>query len=489
MLEKLSYVTDNLGVKAIWLSSIFPHDTQAGDYGILDHKDIDPKLGVSLADFTDWIKKMRKEGKKVILDLIPNQTSKNHTWFKKFLNNEDLFKDYYIRGNNTPPSSQWRNYYKDKAWSNEKGVDYFHQFSEGHPDLNLRNDDVVNEIKEIMKFWFDAGVSGFYIRDLEYLIEDFGEVNGQFNSQDTFSFLEKLREVADQYSDKPGRERALFGSVTKADKNQTLEYGGTGEKKRLHIVVPDLKKLDSRCDASCAKDLVQKILLDNTNHWLGLQLTNENIGRVASRMDSSDKDLYKKRLMFAHAIQLLLPGTPINFYGDEFGQRNGPYNDSLDSPGREITLGPMQWNTQKCAGFTTGNETCKMDDKYKTDNVEAGFAHFAGLTPLESFIKFLELRGNESFQWGVTQVFNPQKDLLIFTRKAFRFPHFMVLINTGNDTIHVTPENVKLTGVKDVGIVRYHNREIDVNKNINVVDNAMYLSPYDIIVVEFPTDE
>ena len=71
-----------------------------------------------------------------------------------------------------------------------------------------------------MKFWFDAGVSGFNIRQVEYLVEnpdttvddDENHRNQTRNYMGTLSLLEELRKVADDFSDKPGRERSVTGS-------------------------------------------------------------------------------------------------------------------------------------------------------------------------------------------------------------------------------------------------------------------------------------
>lgn len=38
---------------------------------------------------------------------------------------------------------------------------YLHQFSAQQPDLNYRNPTVVNEMKEVMKYYMDKGVAGF----------------------------------------------------------------------------------------------------------------------------------------------------------------------------------------------------------------------------------------------------------------------------------------------------------------------------------------
>lgn len=40
------------------------------------------------------------------------------------------------------------------------------------PDLNYRNPQVVTEMKQVVKFWLDKGVNGFFIRDVPFLFED-----------------------------------------------------------------------------------------------------------------------------------------------------------------------------------------------------------------------------------------------------------------------------------------------------------------------------
>lgn len=43
-------------------------------------------------------------------------------------------------------------------------------------------------------------------------------------------------------------------------------------------------------------------------------------------------------------VTLLLPGTPIVYYGDEIGLKNVPQGSS------NRALGPMQWNSSAHAG-------------------------------------------------------------------------------------------------------------------------------------------
>ena len=40
-------------------------------------------------------------GKRVIMDLIPNQTSRNHTWFMRSQKKEGKYTNYYVWANQT----------------------------------------------------------------------------------------------------------------------------------------------------------------------------------------------------------------------------------------------------------------------------------------------------------------------------------------------------------------------------------------------------
>lgn len=40
---------------------------------------------------------------------------------------------------------------------------YLHQFDKGQPDLNFRNPVVVEEMKDVLRFWLDKGASGFRV--------------------------------------------------------------------------------------------------------------------------------------------------------------------------------------------------------------------------------------------------------------------------------------------------------------------------------------
>ena len=53
--------------------------------------------------------------------------------------------------------------FRYSAWEyrEERGQFYLHQFVVGQPDLNYRNPLVLEEMKDVFRFWLDLGVDGF----------------------------------------------------------------------------------------------------------------------------------------------------------------------------------------------------------------------------------------------------------------------------------------------------------------------------------------
>lgn len=46
-----------------------------------------------------------------------------------------------------------------------------HQFDKSQPDLNFRHQPVVEEMKNVLRFWLDKGASGFRVDAVSHLFE------------------------------------------------------------------------------------------------------------------------------------------------------------------------------------------------------------------------------------------------------------------------------------------------------------------------------
>lgn len=185
LLESLDYL-NGLGVKILRLGSIYPTSSDSND--IDDHKAIDDVFG-SMEDFEKLVKKAHAKKMKVILDFVPNHTSKKNKWFVDSAKKTDSEKrDWYIW---RKTANNWISVTGGSAWTKDDktGEYYLHQFEEAKPDLNLRNEKVVDELKNVLKFWMDRGVDGFRALDVQYLLED-----SKFADEKENSNYQKLNE-------------------------------------------------------------------------------------------------------------------------------------------------------------------------------------------------------------------------------------------------------------------------------------------------------
>lgn len=179
IIEKLPYLKE-LGIDGAWLSPIFKSPMVDHGYDIEDFYSIDPLFGTN-ADAEELFKKAKELGIKIILDFVPNHTSNQSQWFLKSIDKHPEYKDYYIwhdgkrlpSGERLPPNN-WVSVFYGSAWTwNAKRQQfYLHQYAKEQPDLNFRNPKVVEEMKNVLRFWLKKGAAGFRIDAISHLYED-----------------------------------------------------------------------------------------------------------------------------------------------------------------------------------------------------------------------------------------------------------------------------------------------------------------------------
>lgn len=173
--SKLDYFAE-LGVNALLLNPIYKSN---GGYDVENYTSIDTLFG-NMDDFENLLKDAKEKGLKIIMDFIPNHTSKKHPWFEESKKSKTGPKrDWYIwrngtGENGTEPPNNWLSVSGGSAWTYDSASEqfYLHQFKEEQPDLNLRNQEVKDELKKAMKFWLDKGVDGFRFDSVQYYAEN-----------------------------------------------------------------------------------------------------------------------------------------------------------------------------------------------------------------------------------------------------------------------------------------------------------------------------
>src|SRR3972149_3120392 len=96
IIQRLDYLSEALGVDAVWLSPIYPSPMPDFGYDVADYCGIHPLFG-SMADFDRLLAEVHRRDMKLILDLVPNHTSDEHPWFIESRSSRDNPKrDWYI---------------------------------------------------------------------------------------------------------------------------------------------------------------------------------------------------------------------------------------------------------------------------------------------------------------------------------------------------------------------------------------------------------
>lgn len=444
--DKIDYL-QSLGVNSLWVNSFYKSGVSSYEFhDVADFKQVDETVG-TMAAFDNLRKSLKKKGMRLIMDFIPNHSGKKHEWFMESQNKTKGFEDFYIWADGTGsnptknPPNNWVTVYNKPAWTYDatRGQWYYHSYLPDYPDLNLRNEMVLSKMDDVLKFWLDKGVDGFTIQGLQRLVESNDTKNEAIKGESTvdqpenMELVKRWRNIVNSYSNKPGRERALFADVMKKG-NNTDEYYKAG----LHIVMSHaLLNVDpGACDQECLKDRLVMATADG--HWNGWMVDNENNPRFGSLVS----DTLQKAWQVLH---LLLPGTPFVYYGDEIAMTNGvvssslikdPVATQLGQPSRDPYRTPMLWSNGINAGFSVNGTTpwLPVNGDSISKNVEFNSAHLVGYTALRSFKDLVSLRSKESFQFGNIEMGVLHDDILYFTRKATGFPSYLVAINRGAKT-------------------------------------------------------
>ena len=182
IIEKLDYL-NYLGIDVIWLSPVYKSPNDDNGYDISDYQNIMDEFG-TMKDFDELLRECHKRNIKIMMDLVVNHTSDEHSWFmesKKSKDNE--YRDYYVwkEGTNGQPPNNWGSVFSGPAWQydEETQMYYLHLFSKKQPDLNWENPKLRNEIYSMMKWWLDKGVDGFRMDVINFISKDQNFPNGE----------------------------------------------------------------------------------------------------------------------------------------------------------------------------------------------------------------------------------------------------------------------------------------------------------------------
>ena len=375
--QRLDYLSDTLGVDAIWISPIYPSPMHDFGYDVADYTGIHPLFG-TMADFDRLLEEMHRRGLKLILDLVPNHTSDEHPWFLESRSSrEDPKRNWYIWRDPAPGGGEpnnWLSVFGGPAWTfdEQTGQYYLHQFVKQQPELNYRNPEVVAAMLDAMRFWLEKGVDGFRVDVIGLMMKDpefrdepldpawnglysFARLNHIYTSNlpEVHNLIHQMRLLLDSYED-----RMMVGE-TYLPNDILMKYYGTPEKLECHLPF-NFQLILAPWKAATVRKMVDDyeaaLIPDAWPNWV---LGNHDQHRLATRIGADQARV-------ANMLLLTLRGTPTCYYGDELGMENVsiPPEKIQDPPavnqpeiahivGRDPERTPMQWDASPNAGFAS----------------------------------------------------------------------------------------------------------------------------------------
>lgn len=407
--QKVDYIKD-LGVDAVWLSPCYKSPNDDNGYDISDYRDIMDEFG-TFADWENMLEAFHSRGIKVIMDLVVNHTSDEHKWFEESRKSKDNpYRDYYIwrdgKGKDKKmPPNDWEACFGGSAWEYDEATKqfYLHLFSRKQPDLNWENPKVRKEVQDICNFWFEKGVDGFRCDVITYI----SKPDNLYNAKQSEVVVgprwkQYINELCQSSWNK--YDTLIVGEAAGIDYNRACEI--TKEGNNLLDMLFHFEHVSALPVCSFSQKFTflrpfKKVLSKwqglPDNCWGAVYYENHDQPRSLPRFAPTGKN----RVMAAKSLAVSLlfqKGTPFIYQGQELGMTNCDYKkedyrdiqtvnkmNSIEKMpfgklilpvvmffykryARDNARTPMQWDSTKNAGFTTGKPWAKVNDNYTEIN-------------------------------------------------------------------------------------------------------------------------
>ena len=317
--SKLDYI-QNLGIRGIWLTPFLQSPKVDNGYDLSSYYKVDATYG-TLEDFKIFIEEAHNRDIKVIMDLVLNHTSTHHKWFQESLKSKDNpYRDYYIWKDKP---NNWESFFGGSAWEYDTSTEqyYYHKFAVEMADLNWQNPKVVEEIKNVLRYWLDMGVDGFRLDVINFLTtegitsdnptNEKGEQEhlNDINQEGIKEAMKMIRETVNEFEN-----RFLVGEIG-SDKIEVLkQYQGT-----------ELLDVVFNFNFGSIKEFSAKRIFDellsmerNMSNYPTLFFGSHDMPRLINRLANNNTE----RAEALAALMLTAKGIPFIYYGEEIGMEN-----------------------------------------------------------------------------------------------------------------------------------------------------------------------
>jgi glycosidase len=395
--SRLPYLR-SLGVDGIWLNPFYASPQHDHGYDVSDHLAVHHEYG-DLGSFEELVRDAHRLDINVIVDVVPNHCSIEHPWFTAALaagpGSPERGRFHFADGRGEfgeLPPNNWRSIFGGPAWRRVREPDgspgqwYLHLFAPEQADFNWGNSEVVEHFEEVLRFWFDRGVDGLRIDvahglhkaeglpDHPFAIDD--ELTGDpvnphaWNQPEVHDVWRSWRTLADECTERTGRERVLIGEVGVLETAELAAYQRPDELHQTFF----FEFLRAPWDARALSQVIDRGLetVAAGGSPVAWVLNNHDMPRSVTRyaggapgIAPGDTELGLTRARAAALLMLALPGSAFLYQGEELG-----LPEVTDLPDSVLT-DPMFRRTD---GARRGRDGCRVPLPWAATQDAFGFS-------------------------------------------------------------------------------------------------------------------
>ena len=284
IIDHLDYIRD-LGIDVIYMTPIFKSDS-SHKYDTIDYYQIDPSFGTA-EDLRELVQKAHQYGMKVVLDAVFNHTGRDFFAFKDIIENKEKSKylDWYFIDKfplDTEPGQA----------PNFKCFGYYG----GMPKLNLKNPEVEKYVTDVACYWLkECDIDGWRM--------DVGDEISHY-------FWKHFRRAVKAVK----KDALIIGEI--------WHYAGDFLEGDEWDTVMNYPFYLNLIDLLADEKIDVSRFIQNLGYMKG-RLNKKCYPLMWNLIDSHDTARFlhlcnnKQKQHLAAAFQLLMPGMPMIYYGDE----------------------------------------------------------------------------------------------------------------------------------------------------------------------------